>query len=344
MEKLLKNRTFNVAVVGATGAVGREMIRMLEVRKFPVKSLRLMASSRSLGQKLKFNGVDIGIEELEPKAISNLDVAIFSAGGAVSKEYAPQFASKGIFVVDNSSAWRMDQGVPLVVPEVNPHVLSKDKKIIANPNCSTTQMVVALKPLHNVAKIWSIRVATYQSVSGAGWKGIQDLDSQTRAWAKGEEIPPSKKIPKRIALNVVPQIDVFDDGGYTKEELKMVHETRKIMEAPNMKISSTCVRVPVMRSHSEAVWIETERPMSVEEARELLRKAPGVILEDDPVNGIYPMPINAEGRGETFVGRIRKDLASANGLLLWIVSDNLLKGAALNAVQIAELLVQKGYF
>ncbi len=334
-------KMFRVAVVGATGAVGREMVKMLEERNFPVEKLRLFASHNSAGKTIIFKGHDVTVEALEPKAISNLDIALFSAGGTISKEYAPLFAAKGIFVIDNSSVWRMESGIPLVVPEVNPQDLKKDRKIIANPNCSTIQMVVALKPLHDAAKIKTIRVATYQSVSGAGQKGIQDLEAQTKAWAQGAPIPPPQKIAHQIAFNLVPQIDVFEDNGFTKEEMKMVHETRKIMGAPDIMISASCIRVPVFRSHSEAIWIETEKPLSADQARSLLEKAPGVILVDDPKAGKYPMPINSEGRGETFVGRIRQDIVSPNGLALWVVSDNLLKGAALNAVQIAEVLVQK---
>jgi aspartate-semialdehyde dehydrogenase len=339
---LSAKKKFNVAVVGATGAVGIEMVRMLEKRKFPVNQLRLFASQRSAGKKMRFNGKPIQVERLDSKQFSGIDVALFSAGGSISLEYAPMFAEKGIFVIDNSSAWRMDPDIPLVVPEVNPEVISEDSKIIANPNCSTIQMVVALKPLHDAAKIKAVRVATYQSVSGAGGKGIQDLEEQSRSWAMKKKIPAPKKIPHQIAFNLVPQIDVFTDNGYTKEEMKMVNETQKIMGSDGISVSATCVRVPVFRSHSESVWIETERPLSVEEAQKLLRKAPGVKLVDDPKNGQYPMPLHAEGEMITLVGRIRKDLVSPNGLILWVVSDNLLKGAALNAVEIAELLVKKG--
>ncbi len=337
-----QKKTFNVAVVGATGAVGREMIRMLEDRKFPIKTLRLFASEKSRGKSLKFNGNDVIVEMLRNDLFSGLDVAIFSAGATVSKEFAPIFAQKGIFVIDNSSAWRMDPEIPLVVPEVNPHVLNRDKKIIANPNCSTIQMVVALKPIHDAVKIKSIRVATYQAVSGAGAKGIQDLEDQSRAWANGKDIPKPQKIVHQIAFNLVPQIDVFTENGYTKEEMKMVNETHKIMESPDIRVSATCVRVPVFRSHSEALWIETEQPISVLQAQDLLKKAPGVVLQDEPEKSVYPMPLPAEAQQVTYVGRIRQDLATPNGLSLWVVSDNLLKGAALNAVEIAELLVKKG--
>ncbi len=337
-----QKKTYNVGVVGATGAVGLEMLRMLETRKFPIKNLRLLASARSKGKSLPFNGKQVNVEILDAQSISGLDIAIFSAGSAISKEFAPLFARNGTYVIDNSSAWRMDPEIPLVVPEVNPHVLSKDKKIIANPNCSTIQMVVALKPIHDAVKVLTIRVATYQSVSGAGYKGIKDLEDQTKAWAEGKAIPPSQKINHQIAFNVVPQIDVFSDDGYTKEELKMVNETRKILEHPSVRLSATCVRVPVFRSHSESVWIETEKHITVEKVQELLRNAPGITLLDNPEESSYPMPVQAEGQSMTYVGRIRKDLACENGIVFWVVSDNLLKGAALNAVQIAEVLVEKG--
>lgn len=336
-------KKFNVAVVGATGAVGLEMIRMLETRKFPVANLRLLASERSAGKSLIFNGKRVKVEKLSPAAIHDLDIALFSAGATISREYAPLFAAKNIFVVDNSSAWRMDPLIPLVVPEVNPDALKKNKKIIANPNCSTIQMVVALKPLHDAAHIKSVHVATYQSVSGAGGKGIQDLEDQSIAWAKGHKMPAPKKILHQIAFNLIPQIDVFDRDDYTKEEIKMENETKKIMGAPKIAVSATCVRVPVFRSHSEAVWIETKRPLSADRARSILKKADGVIVQDNPKKSIYPMPLHASGQSITYVGRIRKDTASKQGLSLWIVSDNLLKGAALNAVQIAEVLVKKRY-
>lgn len=337
---MVKNKTFNVAVVGATGAVGLEMIRMLEDRKFPVKDIRLFASERSSGKSLLFNKKSVQVEPLRSDLVKNIDIAIFSAGATISKEFAPVFAERGIFVIDNSSAWRMDPHIPLVVPEVNPHVLNKDKKIIANPNCSTIQMVVALKPIHDAVGVQSIRVATYQAVSGAGGKGIQDLENQAKAWAAGSVIPAPQKIVHQIAFNLVPQIDVFTDNGYTKEEMKMVNETQKIMESPDMKVSATCVRVPVFRSHSEAIWIETKKHISVQEVRRLLSSAPGLVLQDEPLKSIYPMPLHAEGQQTTYVGRIREDLITPNGLSFWVVSDNLLKGAALNAVEIAEYLVK----
>lgn len=340
---LQAKKTFNVAVVGATGAVGVEMVRMLQDRKFPIKVLRLFASERSKGKSLSFKGKKVKVETLKPDIIKNIDIAVFSAGSAISREYAPLFADREIFVIDNSSAWRMDPRIPLVVPEVNPHVLEKDKKIIANPNCSTIQLVVALKPIHDEVGIEKIRVATYQSVSGAGYKGIQDLQEQSKAWAMGKKMPHPKKIPHQIAFNLVPHIDEFTDNGYTKEEMKIAHETRKIMEAPEILLSATCVRVPVFRSHSEAVWIETRKPISVDDVRRLLSSAPGVVLQDNPGKLEYPMPLTSSGKQMTFVGRIKKDLASPNGVSLWVVSDNLLKGAALNAIQIAEILVQKGF-
>lgn len=320
-----RKKTFNVAMVGATGVVGREVLQGLN-KFIPIKEFTPYASERSRGKSVEFNGKQNKVKVLEAQSVSKFDIAIFSAGGSTSKEFAPLFAEKGAFVIDNSSAWRMDPNCPLIIPEVNPHAANKDQKIIANPNCSTIQMVVALKPLHDAAKIKSIQVATYQSVSGAGQKGIEDLEDQTKAWAKGEKIPAPKKISHQIAMNLVPHIDVFVEEGYTKEEMKMVHETRKILEAPEIQISATCVRVPVFRAHSEAIWIETEKPLSPEKARSLLQSAPGVKVIDDPKSNAYPMPRDAAHRGETFVGRIRKDLSRPNGLALWVVSDNLLKG------------------
>ncbi len=335
-------KTYTVAVVGATGAVGQEMIRMLENRRFPVGTLKLFASERSHGRTVPFASSSVSVQALTPAVIKGVDIAIFSAGATISKEFAPLFAAHGTFVIDNSSAWRMEKGIPLVVPEVNDHALSASTKIIANPNCSTIQMVVVLKPIYQLSPIRKIRVATYQSVSGAGGRGMEDLETQSKAWAKGESVPTSRKFPHPIAFNLIPQIDVFTDNGYTKEEMKMVNETRKILEADDIDISATCVRVPVFRSHSEAVWVELDQTLSVDMVRQALRNAPGVTVQDDPSASIYPMPVAASGIQSTFVGRIRKDLASEKGLSFWIVSDNLLKGAALNAVQIAEMLVQKG--
>jgi aspartate-semialdehyde dehydrogenase len=335
-------KKYKVVVAGATGAVGVEMVKMLEERNFPVESIRLLASERSVGKKVKFQDKEVAVELLTKDGGKGADIALFSAGGDISREFAPHFAADGCFVIDNSSAWRMDANVPLVVPEVNPHDLAKDKKIIANPNCSTIQMVVALKPLHDAAKIKRVIVSTYQSVSGAGAKGMAELYTQTKAWAKEENIPAAAKFQYQIAFNLIPQIDVFTDNGYTKEELKMTNETQKIMGDSSIEVSATCVRVPVFRSHSESVWIETEKPLSPEQARQLLSKAEGVEVIDNPSEKQYPMPLQAENKQVTYVGRIRKDIStSANGLTFWVVSDNLLKGAALNAVQIAEALVKQ---
>jgi len=336
-------KKYRVAVVGATGAVGREMIKMLESRDFPVESIKFLASERSVGKKLTYKGKEYPVELLTKDGGKGCDIAIYSAGGDISKEFAPYFAKDNCFVIDNSSAWRMDKNVPLVVPEVNPNDLKKDKKIIANPNCSTIQMVVALKPLHDFAKIKRVIVSTYQAVSGAGQKGITELDAQTKAWANGQPIPAASKFQYQIAFNAIPQIDVFADFDYTKEELKMTNETKKIMGDDGIAVSATCVRIPVFRSHSETVWIETEKPISPEKAKELLAKADGIELMDDIANKKYPTPLYAEDKQVTYVGRIRKDISnvSGNGLTFWVVSDNLLKGAALNAVQIAEELVRQ---
>lgn len=343
-------KKYNVAVVGATGAVGIEMVKMLEKRNFPVGNLMLFASSRTAGKKLSFKGKEIVVEDIgkindssQLKSKYKLDLALFSAGASISKEWAPRFAEQGIYVIDNSSYFRMEKDVPLVVPEVNPDTLSKEKKIIANPNCSTIQMVVVLSPLHNAAKIKRIIVSTYQAVSGAGGKALDEFENQTRAWAKGEKIPPAVKLSHQIAFNVIPQIDVFLENAYTKEEMKMVHETQKILGDETIKISSACVRVPVMRGHSEAVWIETEEKLTPQDARDILKNAEGVVVIDDPAQKKYPMPIDAAGLQMTYVGRIREDISQEFGLAMWIVSDNLLKGAALNAVQIAEALVSKGF-
>ncbi len=336
-------KEFNVAVVGATGAVGRMMIQVLEERNFPVKNLRLFASERSRGIKIPFRGEDVEVEVLsEQKSFSGIDIALFSAGASRSLEFAPKFAADGAVVIDNSSAWRMDPEVPLVVPEVNPHAVAgyKNKGIIANPNCSTIQMVVALKPLYDYSRIKRIVVSTYQAVSGAGQKAIQELIDQTQAWCRGETIPEPKVFPHQIAFNCLPHIDVFLDNGYTKEEMKMVNETKKIMEDENIGVTATTVRVPVFYGHAEAVNLETEKKITVEKAKELLSNFPGVVVIDNPAEKKYPLPIEIAGRDEVFVGRIREDESLENGLNLWVVADNLRKGAATNAVQIAELLIQ----
>jgi len=336
------SKKYNVAVVGATGAVGREMLRMLLERRFPYISVRALASERSAGQKISFGNDTIVVEKLTPESVKNVDIALFSAGATISKEYAPLFVKAGAVVIDNSSAWRMDPDVVLVVPEVNAQVLSKETRLIANPNCSTIQMVVALQPLHQEARLKKVIVSTYQSTSGAGQAAMDELRTQTQAVLSGQTPPAPKKLPAPIAFNVVPQIDVFLENDFTKEEMKMTYETRKIMGIPNLPLSATAVRVPVFRSHSEAVWAEFEKPLTAARAKELLKTAPGVILEDDPANKKYPLATQAEGKTETFVGRIRQDIATPNGLVLWVVSDNLLKGAASNAVQIAETMIAKG--
>jgi aspartate-semialdehyde dehydrogenase len=337
-------KKYKVAIVGATGAVGLEMIRMLEYRKFPIESIKFFASERSVGKLLTFNNRKIKVELLtKNNSGKGSDIALFSAGSEISKEIAHFFAGDGCFVIDNSSAWRMDKNVPLVVPEVNPKSLSKDKKIIANPNCSTIQMVVALKPLHDFARIKRVIVSTYQSVSGAGQKGINELRDQIKSWAKDETLPQPNKFQYQIAFNLIPQIDIFTENGYTKEEMKMANETKKIMGDNSIEVSATCVRVPVFRSHSESVWIETEKPLSPQKAKELLSKSEGIQLLDEPESKKYPMPLFAENMQTTYVGRIRADISiKNNALTFWVVSDNLLKGAALNAVQIAETLVKKG--
>ena len=335
-------REYTVAVVGATGAVGNEMVATLEERKFPVKSLKLLASERSIGKTLTFKGNEIPVDELKEDSFEGVEIGLFSAGGSVSQKFAPIAWQSGCVVVDNTSAWRMDPDVPLVVPEVNAHAIKdyKNKGIIANPNCSTIQMVVALKPLHDVAKIKRIVVSTYQAVSGTGKKAIHELETQVLDLFNNREI--TKKVyPHQIAFNCLPHIDVFMENGYTKEEMKMVNETKKIMEDYSIRVTATTVRVPVFYGHSESVNVEFEKPLSPEEARELLKKAPGVIVADDPSKNIYPLAIYAAGKDETFVGRIRKDESVENGLNMWIVADNIRKGAALNAVQIAEILVKE---
>ncbi|WP_136516369.1 aspartate-semialdehyde dehydrogenase [Geomonas edaphica] len=333
-------KTWNVAVVGATGAVGTQMIECLVERNFPVGKVKFLASSRSAGQVLEYDGKPVTVEELTHDSFDGIDIALFSAGGARSEEFCPSAVKAGAVCIDNSSAWRMNPDVPLVVPEVNPHAIAgyKKKGIIANPNCSTIQMVVALKPLHDFGSIKRIVVSTYQAVSGTGNKAIDELRVQTGELLNGR--PPKVEIyPHRIAFNCLPQIDSFCDNGYTKEEMKMVNETRKIMEA-DIATTATCVRVPVFYGHSESVNIETEKKITVAKARELLEDAPGVELVDNPGNGEYPMAMDVAGEDLTLVGRIREDATIKNGLNLWVVADNLRKGAATNAVQIAELLVE----
>jgi len=336
---LKKKEKYVVAVVGATGAVGNEMIAVLEERDFPVDTLRLFASERSEGIKLQFKGEEISVETLKEDSFQGIDIALFSAGAERSKIWAPIAAKSGCVVVDNSSQWRMDPEVPLVVPEVNPHDLKWHKGIIANPNCSTIQMVVALKPIHDVAKIKRVVVTTFQAVSGTGKKAMDELLQQTVALLNFKDIE-IKVYPHQIAFNVLPHIDKFLENGYTKEEMKMVNETKKIMGDPSIRVTATTVRVPVFRGHSESVNIETEKKITAPEVREILSKSLGVVVIDNPEKNEYPLPIYASGRDEVFVGRIREDESIENGINMWVVSDNLRKGAALNAVQIAEELIK----
>ena len=333
---------FKVAIAGATGNVGREMLNILEERGFPVSEVVALASRRSLGTEVAFGDKTLKVKVLDNYHFSDTDICLMSAGGAISKEWSPKIGAQGCVVIDNSSAWRYDQDVPLIVPEVNPDAVAQfsRRNIIANPNCSTAQLLVVLKPLHDAAKIKRVVVSTYQSVSGAGKEGMDELFTQTRAVFVADPIE-TKKFTKRIAFNVIPHIDVFMEDGYTKEEWKMVAETKKMLD-PKIKLTATCVRVPVFIGHSESVNIEFERPISPEEARELLRDAPGVLVIDKHENGGYATPVECAGDDATYVSRIREDATVENGLALWIVSDNLRKGAALNAVQIAELLVAKG--
>ncbi len=356
-------KKYRVAVVGVTGEVGKTFLKVLEERNFPVGELIPIASARSRGKKITFRGEEYTVRALEDfDNFKGIDIALFSAGGSTSKEWAPKFAQDGAVVVDNSSAWRMEPDVPLVVPEVNPEDVKWHKGIIANPNCSTIQMVVALKPIYDEAGIKNVVVSTYQAVSGAGAKAIVDLVKQTLAWAKyladhgiGEDqitpellreifetLPKAEKFPHPIAFDALPHIDRFFEDGYTREENKMLNETRKILHDPNINVSATCVRVPVFYGHSESVSVQTEREISPERARQVLSQAPGVVVVDNPQNNEYPLPIYAMGRDEVFVGRIREDRVFKPGLNMWVVADNIRKGAATNAVQIAELLIKYG--
>ncbi|CAH2407090.1 aspartate-semialdehyde dehydrogenase [Mesorhizobium ventifaucium] len=334
--------SFKVAIVGATGNVGREMLNILEERGFPVSEVVALASRRSQGTEVSFGDRTLKVRTLDQYDFSDTDICIMSAGGNVSKEWSPKIGKQGCVVIDNSSAFRYDQDVPLIVPEVNPDAISQftRKNIIANPNCSTAQLVVALKPLHDFATIKRVVVATYQSVSGAGKEGMDELFTQTRAVFVADQVD-VKKFTKRIAFNVIPHIDVFLDDGFTKEEWKMVAETKKMLD-PKIKLTATCVRVPVFIGHSEAVNIEFEKPITAEEAREILREAPGCQVLDKREDGGYITPLDSAGEDATFISRIREDSTIDNGLSMWIVSDNLRKGAALNAVQIAELLIERG--
>lgn len=326
-----------VAVVGVTGLVGSKMLQVLAERNFPVSELIPVASENSVGRDILFNNKTWKVVSMQTAIDAAPAVAIFSAGGSVSKQYAPLFAAKGTYVVDNSSAWRMEKDIPLVIPEVNAHVLQADSHIIANPNCSTIQMLVALKPLHDRYRIKRIVVSTYQSVTGTGQKAVEQMN------AEREGRPVSPVYPHPIDRNILPHIDVFLDNGYTKEEMKMILETRKIMEAPDMAVTATTVRVPTTGGHSESVNVEFEEDFDLAEVRSLLSHAPGVVVQDDVQQNIYPMPIWSHDKDDVFVGRLRRDESCANTLNMWVVSDNLRKGAATNAVQIAEMLVQKGF-
>jgi len=328
-------KSYAVAVAGATGLVGRTMITVLEEQNFPVELLVPLASTRSAGMEVPFHGKPVKVQTLTGDSFAGVDYALFSAGASVSKEFAPKAARHGAVVIDNSSAFRMDPDVPLIVPEVNPEDAFKHHGIISNPNCSTIQMVVVLKPLHDAFGIKRVVVSTYQSVTGAGKKGVNQLEDEIAGKPLRE-----KKFPHPIAYNILPHIDVFLPDGYTKEEQKMTDETKKIMGV-DIPVTATTVRVPVIGGHSEAVNIEFNRPCPIEEVRAILNRAPGIIVEDDPSANLYPMPIKAYGKNEVFVGRIRKDFSIPNGINLWIVSDNVRKGAATNAVQIAELLISK---
>ena len=334
------SRQYRVAVVGATGAVGEEMRKTLAERAFPVSELTALASARSAGKELTFGDRTIVCQELREGSFRDIDLALFSAGGSISTRFAPIARDSGCVVIDNSSAWRMDPAVPLIVPEVNPHDAAWHRGIIANPNCSTIQMVVALKPLHDAARIKRVIVSTYQAVSGTGAKAMAEMRRQVEDLGSGHEAQ-ATVYPHQIAFNCLPHIDVFLDNGSTKEEQKMVDETKKIMGDPTIAVSATCVRVPVYNGHSEAVNLEFERDISPAQAREILAQAPGIVVEDDPAARLYPLPIRASGTDPVYVGRIRRDTTVAHGLNLWVVADNLRKGAALNAVQIAEVLLEK---
>lgn len=339
-------KQLTVAVVGATGAVGSKMMEQLIKRNFPIGDIKFLASARSAGKKIEFNGKVYTIEEATPEAFEGVNVALFSAGGSVSAALAPEAAKRGAVVIDNTSHFRMDPNVPLVVPEVNREDLAKHNGIIANPNCSTIQMVAALEPIRAAFGLNKIVVSTYQAVSGAGISAIEELKAQSENWDAGKNVEAnilpcgSDKRHYPIARNVIPQIDKFTDNGFTYEEMKMINETKKIMHAPELSVAATCVRVPVVSGHSESVYIELEKETSVQEIFEVLRNAPGIVLEDDISTQTYPMPIYAEGEDATFIGRIRQDLDNKKGFHLWIVSDNLLKGAALNSIQIAEAMLE----
>lgn len=337
----------NVAVVGATGAVGQQMMKTLEQRRFPVKNITLLSSARSAGTVLTINGEEVVVQEAKPESFEGIDIALFSAGGSVSLELAPEAAKRGAIVVDNTSAFRMAENVPLVVPEVNEEDLKQHKGIIANPNCSTIQMVAALEPIRKAYGLNKLIVSTYQAVSGSGAAAISELQEQTQSLLNGEAINPQVLPVKgdekhyQIAFNVIPQIDKFQENGYTYEEMKMINETKKIMHMPELPVAATCVRIPVVTGHSESLYFEVnEAGVSAADIKELMKSAPGIVLQDEPEAQIYPMPADCVGKNDVFVGRIRKDLDEDKGFHMWVVSDNLLKGAAWNSVQIAESLIK----
>ncbi len=338
-------RKYNVAILGATGAVGQEFLQLIAERNFPFAELKLLASERSAGKKIEFLGKEYTVEEATDDSFKGIEIALF-AGGSASKTFAPAAVKHGAVVIDNSSAFRMDPDVPLVVPEVNPEAIKEHKGIIANPNCSTIIMVMALKPIHDAVKIKRVVVSTYQAVSGAGKEAIDELNDQVKAVAENKpveaKILPSASLPAhyQIAFNLLPQVDVFMDDGYSKEELKMVQETQKILADPSLAVTATTVRVPVFRSHSESVNLELSGPLSAAEAKKLLAAFPGVVVEDDPARQVYPMPLTTSGRDEVFVGRIREDGTVQHGLNMWVVGDQIRKGAALNALQIAEYMIE----
>jgi aspartate-semialdehyde dehydrogenase len=334
-----KKAAYNVAIAGATGAVGETFLDLLAERDFPIANLKLLASKRSVGKEITYKGKTYKVEELTHDCWDDVDIAFFSAGGGRSLEYAPSAAKAGALVVDNSSAFRMDPNVPLVVPEVNPEDAFKHKGIIANPNCTTIIMLVALKPLYDFSKIKNVIVSSYQSTSGAGAQAMEELENQAKQWVKGEELTVDK-FAHQILFNVIPHVDSFTENGYTKEEMKMFNETQKMLHDTDIKVSATCVRVPTLSAHSEAITIETEDEITVEKARELFAAAPGLEVEDDIDNLKYPMPLFVAGGDTCYVGRIRKDIARDNCLTFWVVGDQLRKGAATNAIQIAELFIK----
>jgi len=350
MNNMAEQKAYNVAVVGATGAVGQKIMQILERKPFEIGEVKLLSSKRSAGKVLPFGGQDLTVEEATPESFKGVDIAFFSAGGSVSQKLAPEAVKHGAVVVDNTSAFRMDEGTPLVVPEVNCKDLKMQKGIIANPNCSTIQMVAALKPIKEAFGLKRVIVSTYQAVSGAGNEAVEELKNQSRQYLEGKEMTaellPASSDKKHypIAFNALPQIDLFQDNGYTFEEMKMINETKKILHDKDLQVAATCVRLPFFSSHAESVYVEVEKDgLSVKDLHKVLESAEGVILQDDPSQQIYPTPLDAMEKDEVFVGRVRKDLDHSNGFHLWIVSDNLVKGAALNSVQIAKAMIENNY-